>query len=242
MVLRKPNLLDAFQASAPEGKKAPPGKPPALAAGPFAHERAPHAPLPANAAAPRAQPPRRSLGSQVASDRLVQFAVVVCVVAIGITYYISRSSSGDNTSQAAGEAPAAGGTLVRETGAQPETKTAPDPAQANRKAAQLSGSEHDTSFLDKKYKFTVRVAQYPNDSAGKKSAFSDYEYLRAEGLPVVKPFANGRLLVLCVGYKASVAELKDLVEFAQKLPGKAGQKYPFHSAWVDNIDHVAARD
>ena len=55
MVLRKPNLLDAFQASAPEGKKAPPGKPPASAAGPFAQERA------AEAAVSKLVPPRRSL-------------------------------------------------------------------------------------------------------------------------------------------------------------------------------------
>src|SRR5258708_488961 len=178
MVLRKPNLLDAFQASAPEGKKAPPGKPPSSAAGPFADKRA------AQPAAPKLALNRRSLWSQMASDRLVQFAVVVCLAGVGIAYYIGRTSTQPGTAQAAGETPQ-GGMILREAPA--GAAQSPDPVEANRKAAALSQSTHDAHFLDPKYRFTVRVAQYPNDEAGKKAALADRDYQRAARLQFVPP-------------------------------------------------------
>lgn len=235
MVLRKPNLLDAFQASAPEGKKAPPGKPPTLAAGPFAEE---HAARPA--AAPKPVGNRRSLWSQMASDRLVQFAVVVCLVGVGIAYYVGRTSHGSGTAQAAEEAPPQGGTQLRESPA--GAAQTPDPAEANRKAAQLSASSHDAAFLDPKYKFTVRVSRYPNDEAGKKAALADRDYLRGEGLPVVQPYIVDRAYVVCVGYKATIDELEPILSYVKKLSGpKGSRKSPYKDAYVDNINHVAAR-
>jgi hypothetical protein len=233
MVLRKPNLLDAFQASAPEGKKAPPGKPPASAAGPFAHERAAHANL------PRVDPQRRSLWAQMASDRLVQFAFVVCVVGVGIAYYVGRTNAHHDTAQAAGESQPAGTILRENSGGAAQN---PDPAEANLSAAKLSQSKHDTAFLDPQYRFTVRAAQYPNDEAGRKAAFADRDYLRAEGYPVVQPLQLGRILVLCVGYTATMEEAKKIAELVARLAGpKAGRKSPYKDAWVDNISHVAAR-
>jgi hypothetical protein len=233
MVLRKPNLLDAFQASAPEGKKAPPGKPPASAAGPFAHERAAHANL------PRVDPQRRSLWAQMASDRLVQFAFVVCVVGVGIAYYVGRTNAHHDTAQAA-DGGEQGGTIVRESPVR--AAQTPDPVEANLKAAAASGSEHDKAFFDPKYRLTVRAAQYPNDEAGKKAAFADRDYLRAEGYPVVTPLQLGRILVLCVGHTETMEEAKRILEMVSKLAGpKGGRKSPYKDAWVDNISHVAAR-
>jgi hypothetical protein len=233
MVLRKPNLLDAFQASAPEGKKAPPGKPPASAAGPFAQERA------ASAALPKLAPQRRSLASQMASDRLVQFAVVVCLVGIGIAYWIGHSNSKNVIAQTPLETEQ-GGTAVRENPA--GAAQTPDPVEQNRKAAQLSNSKHDQAFLDPQYRFTVRVAQYGNDEAGKKAALADRDYLRAEGLPVVQPYAIGRQLIVCVGYTKTLEEAREIVKFVSPLSGpKSGRKNPYKDAWVDNISNVAAR-
>jgi hypothetical protein len=234
MVLRKPNLLDAFQASAPEGKQAPPGKPPASAAGPFAHERTPHA-----ATAPKLPMNRRSLLAQMASDRLVQFAIVACLVGVAIAFYVGRTNTQPGSAQAAGDT-AGEGTILRENqGGAPQS---PDPVEANRKAAALSQSTHDAAFLDPKYKFTVRAAQYPNDEAGKKAAYADRDYLRGEGLPVVAPIQLGRILVLCVGYDVSIAKLDEVLKYVKKLPGpKGGRKNPYESAYVDNISHVVAR-
>jgi hypothetical protein len=237
MVLRKPNLLDAFQAAAPEGRQALPGKPPASAAGPFAHERADLV------SAPQPAPARRSLWSQMASDRLVQFALAVCVVGISIAYYVGRTGHALDAAQAAGPSTetAGAGTILRENsalGAQ-----TPDPAEANRKTAALSQSVHDAAFLDPKYKFTLRVGQYPNDEAGKKAALADRDYLRGEALPVVQPLVNGRVLILCVGYKESLDELNSMLHFVQNLPGiKGGRKFPFRDAYPDNINHVVARN
>jgi len=228
MVLRKPNLLDAFQASAPEGKRAPPGQPAASAAGPFAQSSAAKAAL-----------HRRSLGSQMASDRLVQFAVVVCLVGIGIAFYVGRTSSRPDSTQAAGETSQAG-LILRENPA--GAAQSPDPAEANAKAAALSTSEHDKAFFDRANKFTVRVAVYNRDEAGKKAALADRDYLRAEGLPVVQPVLVEGSFVVCVGYAATMAELQKILDYVTKLSGpKGGRKNPYRSAYVDNINHVVAR-
>jgi len=229
MVLRKPNLLDAFQASAPEGKKGPPGKPPASVAGPFAHDPAP----------PKLTARPRSLGSQMATDRLVLFAVVFCLVGVGVAYWLGRTSTRPDETQAAGENEKAG-LILRENPA--GAAQSPDPAEANRKAAALSASEHDKAFFDPKYRFTVRVSVHPNDEAGKKSALADRDYLRGEGLPVVQPVVLDRSLVVCVGYAATIAELQQIQSYVSKLSGpKGGRKNPYQSAYVDNINHVVAR-
>jgi len=229
MVLRKPNLLDAFQASAPEGKKAPPGKPPATAAGPFAHEPA----------APKLAPRTRSLGSQMATDRLVLFAVVFCLVGVGSAYFLGRTGSRPESAQAAGEGDKAG-LILRENNL--GAAQSPDPVQANLKTAAASLSEHDKAFFDPKYRFTVRVSVHPNDEAGKKAALADRDYLRGEGLPVVQPASVDRSLVVCVGYAATIAELDQVLRYVAKLPGpKGSRKNPYQSAFVDNINHVVAR-
>jgi len=228
MVLRKPNLLDAFQASAPEGKRAAPSRPAASAAGPFAQ-----------ASAPKPTGNRRSLGAQMASDRLVQFAVVVCLVGVGIAYYVGRTSSRPDATQAAGETSQAG-LILRENPA--GAARSPDPAEANAKAAALSTSEHDKAFFAPANKFTVRVALYANDEAGKKAALADRDYLRAEGLPVVQPVVLKGNLVVCVGYAATMAELQQILDYVAKLSGpKGGRKNPYRSAYVDNISNVVAR-
>ncbi len=239
MVLRKPNLLDAFQASAPEGKKAPVGQTPANAAGPFA------APEP-HAASSAPAPGRASRGflARVASDRVVFFALVVCALGVGLAYYIGRLGSGNDGAHAAGGAAdesSGAGTLLRE-GA-PNPPASPDPAEANRKAAQLSGSAHDAAFFDPKYKFTVRVRQFANDEAGTKASLELRDYLRAEGLPVVQPLVCGRWIVVCVGYKAEMQDIEQIRDYVRKLPGpKGSKKAPFGDAWIDNISNVAARN
>lgn len=237
MVLRKPNLLDAFQASAPEGKKAPVGQTPANAAGPFAGADPQSVPSPRFGA-----PAPRGFLARVLSDRAVLFTLLVCVIAVGVAYYLGRQTS-PRDAQAAG--PAAGeagsaGMLLREGASAPAAT--PDPIEANRKAAQLSGSVHDAAFFDPKYKFTVRVRQFANDEAGTKAALELRDYLRGEGLPVVQPLVCGRWIVVCVGYKAEMHEIEEMRDFVRKLSGpKGSKKAPFADAWIDNISNVAAR-
>ena len=61
-------------------------------------------------------------------------------------------------------------------------------------------------------------------------------------MPVVQPFQQGRTLILCVGYKATLDELQPILSYVTKLAGpKGGRKSPYKDAWVDNISHVAAR-
>ena len=233
MVSKKPNLLDAFQASAPEGRKAlTRQEPPATAAGPFA------------GAGPSARVGARGgFWARVLADRVVQFAVVLCLVGLGIAYLLSRPPGASVDAARGGPEAANGGTILREqTGGSPE---AADPIEANRKAASLSASAHDAAFLDPRYKFTVRVAQFANDEAGRKAALENRDYLRAEGLPVVQPVVKGPWLILCVGYKEKLDEIETIRDFVRALPGPAGakasRKPPYADAWVDNINHVAAR-
>jgi hypothetical protein len=175
----------------------------------------------------------------MASDRLVQFAIVVCFVGVGIAYYVGRTNSQPASALAAGETPGAG-TILRESPG--SVAQNPDPVEANRKAAALSTSPADRAFFEMTNRVTVRVAQYPNDEAGKKAALADRDYLRAEGYPVVQPVSLGRFLVLCVGAKPTKDELAKMLELVSKLPGpKSGRRTPFKDAYIDNINKLVAR-
>src|SRR5262249_43671586 len=148
---------------------------------------------------------------------------------------LGRSGRRPDSAQAAGGEQA--GLILRETNL--AAPPSPDPADANRKAAAASQSEHDKAFLDPKNHFTVRVSLYPSDEAGKKAALGARDYLRGEGLPVVQPVLLEHSYVVCVGYAPAITELQQILDYVAKLKGPAGsRRSPYQSAYVDNINNV----
>lgn len=236
MSLRKPNLLDAFQASAPEGRKAAPRASGGAAAGPFAGEGVKSA---ADIVLPGSVPGgvRKGFFARLAGDRVVQLALVTAVLAVIVAYWVGQHTG---QSDALAEAPpeANPGALMPEKAPLPRD---PDLADANQRTA-AAGSTHDEQFLDPANRFTVRVASFSADEAGRRAAFEHRDYLRGEGAPVIQPIQKGRTLVLCIGHEASMEGAQKLLGFAKALRGpKGSKKPPYQDAYIDNIDNVVAR-
>ena len=108
-----------------------------------------------------------------------------------------------------------------------------------------SATADDQAFHDHANKFTVCVAQYDDDAAGRKLAYEAYAYLRGEGVRAVQPIesGDGKRIVLCADSKPTLGELSGPLAFVQKLhgPGKSAKATPFASAFINNIDHVLKR-
>lgn len=252
MVTHKKSLLDAFTASAPEGRGAVKRKsvaPPA-AGGPFA----PVTTDGARRSMQLGEAPRRSLLARAVRDRTVQLATLGALVALGAAYWFQRpaeagdASSGAEVALQAGVAPGAfARTPTSATSVETPAAAAPtaaDVARTNREAAQL-GTAEDQAFHDPKNLCTVRVAQYKNDENGLKLARSTVAWLRKEGYPAVQPIrtGDGKALIVCVGAKPKAKDLETLVEFVHGLRGPPPQpkQSPFRDAYVVNIDDVLKR-
>jgi hypothetical protein len=261
MVSRKKNLLDAFKASAPEGramterKKNPqtsaggpfaPGKPSTQAAWGGASEPAPGTPKPSFAPKPKPEREGPSTLQRALGDRTVRFALVAFAVIVAGAYWLGRHSSTDDLTPAPGEAlaaaPLAPGAMLRPGSDKVPAATGAELAKRNESAAKV-GTSDDQQFLDKRNQCTVRVAQYDHNDAGKNLANKAYDYLRREGIPAIRPIVSGGAIVICAGYAKSTSELEQLVRRIQDLSGpdaKAGKK-PFHDAYLVNIDPYVQR-
>lgn len=247
MVSRSKNLLEAFRASAPEGRAAQKRSPePGIhAGGPFA----------AGGGAKGARidfsgAPRRSFLARAAADRTIRLVVLGGLVALAAVWALrDRPSPGTLAAPSSSpEAAALPGSFARPKAVEPRASAAPAPAadaaRTNQVAAQL-GTTDDQAFHDPKNEFTVRVAQYKNDENGLKLARGTVAWLRKEGYPAVQPIrtGDGQALLVCVGAKPKTKDLETLVEFVRGLRGPPPEpkKPPFQDAYVVRIDDVLKR-
>lgn len=255
MVARKPNLLEAFRAAAPESRDAQKrsSPPPVAPGGPFAAPK-----VAAERETTRLQffdPPRKPFLERVFGDRVVQLVLVLAVVAVGAAFLFKRgpseagSPSGTSSSadivQAAGAdaATSSNPALIPVSGA-----GASSPAAAPARATPpSSASEHDKAFYDVANKYTVRVAQYNNDDAGLKRARAAVAYLMKEGYPAVQPIRSGdgsdSALIVCVGAAAKAKDIEVLQKDLKQLRGPQAElkKLPFGDAYIVRIDDVLRR-
>lgn len=248
MVIRKKNLLEAFQASAPEGRGAAArqGGEKVAAGGPFA---------PPARTGDRAQPNfasarRRSTLARALSDRTIQLALVVFIVAIGGAYWLgSRNSrSVEARTPSAADEGTNPGALLRSSAPAAAPIPPPDVASASVASANLqtaqAGNADDQAFMDPKNKYTVRLAQYANDDAGQKQARALCEYLRKkEGAPVIRPVSKGKVVIVVAGFAPKIKDLDPLLTFIRGLrgPNSKDEALPFRDAYVVNIDDLVAR-
>jgi hypothetical protein len=258
MVVRKKNLLDAFRQAAPEGRRAPAQDAhSSKGGGPFAggarrSEEAPQPtasnPLAGSDPVPHGDEPAewtfengpvpdsRTGVARLVADPGFRLIVLVAVLIAGGAYAANRF--GSKHVQAApptsGEAAGAG---VLASGA-----AGHDPAEMNEAAARM-GSAMEQALMNKENKFTVRLAQYNNDAAGKTKAFETAEFLRKLAIPVVRPIEKGNAVILIAGAKPRMEDLASLLKTvqAQHGTGKQQAQLPFASAYIQNIDDIVAR-
>lgn len=248
MVIRKKNLLEAFTASAPEGRRAEArkksGDAQTSAGGPFASV-APSAPRAARKLPKFPTLMRGSTVMRALADRTVRIALIAFVIVVGFAYWLGKKSGTTVEAEDAQAAlPAGPGSIIRPGSDVGAALKGSDLAKKNQQTAQL-GSVHDQGFMDPRNKYTLRVAQYPSDENGKKAARATVEYLRGESLPVVGPIVQdkGKTLYVCAGYEAKSEELDKLLAYVKALPGPAphSKSPPFASAFKVNIDDYVKR-
>jgi hypothetical protein len=253
MVVRKKNLLDAFQAASPDARASTrpvsTGSAGASAGANGAAARAPQKNI-ARADADRADKlaPQWSSGTRapawrrILKDRVVQLALVAGVVCIAALVWLKPRASVD-----AGEpsgAVSSAGALLRPSGdaTSASTASADELAKRNLATAQ-AGSLHDQQFMNPLNKFTVRVKTFGNDAAGQAAARALHQYFVKENLPVVLPIGQGKVCVLYVGHDEKKKDADKLASFIQRMSGPASdaKKLPFADAYVVNIDDVVKR-
>jgi hypothetical protein len=248
---RKPNMLEAFQASDEQPIPPPPRPTPAPR-----RSREPRAPKP-----PRRAPAEVFAGGPAWSERAPVFLVGTLAL-LGLlagAYWLGRLSVGRVP---AGETLAAGGAADARwdfPGGEPGPDDAPARAAERAPVAEEAADEpvrasdeldaegrtaDDRSFYDKANRFTVRAIYYGNTPKGWKRALAAYRYLRAQGLPAIAPIDQGEILVLCVGAEPRrEGRLDQLSERLRELPGPPpqGEAGAFAGAYFVNIDDLVER-
>jgi len=256
MVVHKKNLLDAFRQAAPEGPRAPAQETrSSKAGGPFASgpRRVDETPPPAEArpsepelVAKDDSPAEWSFESAPAEDRrggLARLAadpgfrlILLVAVLIGAGAWLANRF-GSKHVQAAPASGESGGAGILAAGA-----AGHDAVEKNQAAARM-GSPADQAFMNPENRFTVRLAQYNNDAAGRAKAFETAEFLRKLAIPVVNPIEKGNAVILVAGAKPKTEDLASLLKTVQGQHGTGGQEkqLPFASAFIQNIDALVQR-
>lgn len=269
MAQRRKNLLDAFRASQPakpasvrpENADVVRSAPPRVA--PVASAHPAQGPLPARVNTPPApQTAARKPGTHadvappappISGQRVVLLALLAVTIAVSVYVALrpARQTTVDAGNSSGAVDPRATNGVVppapnaSEGASAPAANTAANPAASGNPMLDPTAgyTDFDRAFYDKKNRFTVRVGQYASTPEGTKLALDAYRYLKNEGVRVVQPVRSpdGRALYLCAFAEAKKDDIDAWCEQVKKLRGPSGTKYPFATAYVDNIDHVVAR-
>jgi hypothetical protein len=224
MVTRKKNLLEVLQPTAPHAQRP---------------TSSPGGEVPIGAFSGRARP-RSAL-----TNKTVQLALVVLVVAVGAAYWLGRQhSSGVAAASRAADEGVVPGAMQRPSQTAAPAAPPVDVAAANVQTAQ-SGSADDKAFLlDLTNRYTIRLIQYSDDASGRSAANALYEHLRKkEAVPVISPIHKGKAMILVAGFAPKVKDLDRLLAHVRGLrgPNSQDESLPFKDAYVVNIDDLVER-
>lgn len=249
MAKRKENMLEAFQASAgeePEGREIAPS---ALdVGGPFApaaevrvprlRERRPAAGDSDLALAPVAMP-FGSLTFVLIQILLLAGSFALGRLTAGHTAEANTDGAALEPAEASSHVPSEIESAALEAAAKNETAAQPQgEAAASKGEAQGSLTEFDRAFQNPDNRFTIQVIQYGDAKSDwmRTMAYRAYDHLFARGLPVVKPMAVGKHLIIFVGAARNKADLEETLAVVRKTPGPdRGERDAFSSALVVNI-------
>lgn len=231
---RKPNMLEAFQASqraeaaSPEAAEAA-GTDAAGAGGPLAtpEDSEPAPARPRHAA-------ESLMGARRPSALPRQLGLVLgLLLAMAAVFAAGRVLS--NMARAAGPEEPVDEPEV-EVPAAPAQDGTTAPPQVEDTPQELTAD--DEAFLSRDNRFSVRAIQFDADERGQGLAYASYRYLREQGFPAVTPLTQGEVLVICVGAEPEQnATLRDLRRRLHELDGPPPQSQPgaFDSAYIVNI-------
>ena len=258
---RKPNMLEAFQASAKaeqakqeEARVADsstsgrggtiPAQPRAAAgSGRAAPDPSPPlgvgGPFAAESPAARLQPSGEDqvlgIAPRRAAKPMGKMPLVVILVALGMTAMFLLGRDFGKDSQAA-EPQGAGDLEVPVTSGAPQRMEVPERKPVPVKASTLTAA--DRAFLSLENRLSVRAIQFSSDADGIRRATEVYRYLRAQGLPAVAPIDQGKITVICVGAEPSRnQEIERIRSALHALAGPPPRNEPgaFGSAYFVNI-------
>jgi hypothetical protein len=224
MVNRKKNLLEVLQPTSSQTPRTP------------SSPSSSSTEIPIGAFSARARP-------RLASNKTMQLALLVFVVAVGAAYWLGRQhSSGVIAAPSAADEGVKPGALVRPTQTAAPVTPPVDVAAANLQTAQ-SGSTDDQSFMNPVNRYTIRLIQFSDDATGRSAANALYEHLRKkEAVPVISPISKGKALILVAGAAPKVKDLDGLLALVRGLHGPNSQEsLPFKDAYPVNIDDLVER-
>jgi|GEM_PF-960666 len=165
-------------------------------------------------------------------ERLLLLALGITVAILVLVMMLRRDSTSPTAVQAGD-----GSTAIAE---QPGPVT-PTPAPIANSPARLP---HDAALHDAKNRYTVRLAQYPNDAQGVALATEAYRWLLKFGYPAGSPIllGSGKGIALVASAKPTREELVPLRDNLRRLRYPESSKtMPFSDAYIDEIDDVLAR-
>lgn len=259
---RKPNMLEAFQASAKaeqakqeEARVADsgtsgrggttPAQPQAAAgSGRAAPDPSPPlgvgGPFATDSPAARLQPSGEDqvlgIAPRRAAKPMGKMPLVVILVALGMTAMFLLGRDFGKDSQAA-EPQGDGAVVVPETSGAEERVKVPERKPVPVKDSGLTAA--DRAFLSLDNRLSVRAIQFSSDKDGKARAEAIYYYLREQGLPAVVPIDQGDITVICVGAEPSRnQEIERIRSALHALAGPPPLNEPgaFGSAYFVNIE------
>jgi hypothetical protein len=227
---RKPNMLEAFQASASAEQDARAASGPAAAPPPA---EGAGGPLAEGAPAPPAHAAEALMGRRrPARSARPLLTVLAVLLGMAILFAAGRALSGRTR---AAEPTTDGGSELEVPGAPTQVPVEPETAPAPQEQ-ELTAD--DLAFLSRENRFSVRAIQFDDDERGRRLAYESYRYLRDKGLPAVTPLTQGEVLVICVGAEPEQnPALRDLRSRLHALEGPPPQRQPgaFDSAYIVNI-------
>jgi hypothetical protein len=227
---RRPNLLEAFQASG--GAKGPAPAPTPVSPAPV--ER------PATTLLEPAGTKPRARGGLVP---LVATAIAAIAAGVWIGRWTSsrrdgvRAESPDPASTAPVEAQAS----LTGSGAQPQ---APLAAAPGVEIDATPRSEVERQLADPANVYTIKLVEYVNNEAQQRLALDALEHLtKTQGLPACVAAKGSRLFIL-VGAGKSQSELDPLLALCKQMAGPPpiSKSAEFHDAYLVKIDSVFRRN
>jgi hypothetical protein len=218
-MVRRKNLLEAFQRSQPSAGENP------AASGSSGEANLPLFEAPAG---------RRT---RSALSFGLPLGLVAVVLAFSLGFVLGRAGRQEARAEVAPRAPSPPAN-------QPRAFQEPLAAQSARPDETTSGASEriqDSPLFDPANQYTVIVASYTKGKgdANQELAWATYQHLKDEGLPVFRPVVSGNLFVVLAGAAPTRAEL-ETVEKGVRALERDGDK-PYFDAYRVSIDKLIPR-
>ena len=111
------------------------------------------------------------------------------------------------------------------------------PGQVAAEADPVRPNPADLAFADPSNHYTLVVDQHNDNRLGRERAVAQYQYLAAQGFPVVQPQLRGDVIYLLVGASPDREQLSKLTAELHALPYPGSTNRTFSSAYTERIEN-----